>query len=170
MKKYLLVSLVSLSVFGLTQFFNSPVQAQFDAAKEESCEGIGVSGTNPDTGEEFDFVNCDDPNIGASNIDSILEIALNLLSLVAGVIAVIMIIIAGIKFLTSQGDPAKVASARNTVIYAIVGIIIVAMSQIIVRFVIDRAAGDPLPPSESQIREQEEREEQDRMCNEQGFC
>ena len=51
----------------------------------------------------------------------------------------IVIVVAGFKYVTSAGDASKIASAKNTLIYAIVGLIIVAMSQAIVRFVLQRA-------------------------------
>ena len=50
-----------------------------------------------------------------------------------------MIIVAGIKFITSQGEPSNVASAKNTILYAIVGLVIVAFAQIIVKFVLNKA-------------------------------
>lgn len=78
---------------------------------------------------------------GSDRINSALEVVLNLLSIIAGVIAVIMLIIAGIRFVTSQGDPNGTKGARNAIIYACVGLIIVALSQVIVRFVLSRAQG-----------------------------
>ncbi len=50
-------------------------------------------------------------------------------------VATVVIIVAGINFITSQGDPQKTKNARNTIIYAIVGIIIAALATSIIRFV-----------------------------------
>lgn len=61
-----------------------------------------------------------------------------LLSLVIGVAAVVMIMVAGFKFITSQGDANQVASARNTAIYAGVGLVVVALAQSIIIFVLDK--------------------------------
>lgn len=52
-------------------------------------------------------------------------------------VSTIVIIIAGISFITSQGDPQKTKNARNTIIYAVVGIIIAALATSIIRFVAD---------------------------------
>lgn len=68
--------------------------------------------------------------------DGLLKTGINMLSIVAGVIAVVMIMIAGLKFITSQGDSGKISSARTTVIYAIIGLVIVALSQTIVFFIV----------------------------------
>lgn len=71
-------------------------------------------------------------------IKSVLVTALNLLSFIAGVIAVIMLVIAGLKYITSQGSAEATKGAQNTIIYAIVGLAVVAVAQTIVRFVLGR--------------------------------
>ncbi|MBX4197631.1 pilin [Candidatus Saccharibacteria bacterium] len=53
-----------------------------------------------------------------------------------GVIAVIMIIVGGFRYITSGGNPESTKSARNTILYAIIGLVVVALAQIIVRFVL----------------------------------
>lgn len=148
MMKRIMLSVISLvGLVAVLQFTSpSPVLAQFNNARDEACSGLGAQN---DAGASDGFINCDDT--GESTVNSVLAAALNILSVVAGVIAVIMMIIAGIKFLTSQGDAGAVASARNTVIYAVVGIVIVVMSQVVVRFVIDRATGERLPAPSSQV-------------------
>lgn len=60
-------------------------------------------------------------------------------SIIVGAISIIMIIYGGFRYITSGGDSGKVGSAKNTLIYAIVGLIIVALAQIIVNFVITQA-------------------------------
>ncbi len=50
-----------------------------------------------------------------------------------------MIIVGGLKYITSGGDSGNITSAKNTILYAIVGLIVVALAQIIVRFVLQRA-------------------------------
>lgn len=85
-----------------------------------------------------------DPNkqsCGDSNSDSnkIIRLALNMLSIIAGVIAVIMLIVSGFKYITSQGDANQIAGAKNSLIYAVVGLVIVALSQAIVKFVLARS-------------------------------
>jgi hypothetical protein len=51
-------------------------------------------------------------------------------------VAVIMIIYGGFRYITSGGDSNRVGSAKNTLIYAIIGLIIVALAQLIVHFVL----------------------------------
>jgi hypothetical protein len=59
-------------------------------------------------------------------------------ALFAAIAAVIIIIIAGFIYVTSQGDAGKVAQAKNTIIYAAVGLVVIGVSQSIIVFVINR--------------------------------
>ncbi len=97
-------------------------------ARSDVCNGIGLttgSSSNPGCA-------------GSSNVDNIVATVVNILSVIVGVVAVIMIIVGGIKFVVSQGEANNVSSARNTILYAIVGLVIVFLAQIIVRFVLNR--------------------------------
>jgi hypothetical protein len=49
-----------------------------------------------------------------------------------------MIIFAGFKYVTSGGDSSKIGSAKNTLIYAVVGLVVAGLSQIIVRYVVTK--------------------------------
>ncbi len=71
-------------------------------------------------------------------INDILHTVINLFSLVVGVISVIMIIFGGLKYITSGGDSGNVGSAKNTIIYALVGLVVVALAQFMVRFVLTK--------------------------------
>jgi len=79
-------------------------------------------------------------NTGKANnpVISVLKSAIELLSYVTGIAAVILIIISGIQFVTSNGDSNGIASARNTLIYALIGLGVAALAQIIVVFVLDK--------------------------------
>ena len=70
--------------------------------------------------------------------DGVLTKVISVLSIVTAIIAVIIIIIAGIRFVLSGGDPQKVASARNTIIYAAVGLAVAALAQALVQLILDK--------------------------------
>ena len=104
----------------------TPVYA---SAKSDVCNGVGL--TSPDgTG-------CNVP-AGSPTANSTVITVVNILSIVVGILAVIYIIIGGIKYITSSGDANNVTSAKNTILYAIVGLVIVALAQVIVRFVLKK--------------------------------
>ncbi len=81
------------------------------------------------------------PTSGATGLNALLVKVVNIFSAIVGVIAVIMIIVGGLKYITSGGDSGNVSTAKNTIIYAIVGLVIVALAQIIVRFVLTTSRG-----------------------------
>ena len=60
----------------------------------------------------------------------------NVILYIVGIIAVIMLIIGGIKYVVSGGDSKKVTDANNTVLYAIIGLVIAFLAFAIVNFVI----------------------------------
>jgi hypothetical protein len=68
--------------------------------------------------------------------DTIKQI-INLLSVFAGIIAVIMIIVAGLRFVTSSGNQESIAAARRTILYAVIGLVVIALAQVIVHFVLN---------------------------------
>ncbi len=59
----------------------------------------------------------------------------NTLLMIVAIVAVIMIILGGIKYAMSNGDSGKVTSAKNTITYAIVGLVVAILSYGIVNFV-----------------------------------
>lgn len=72
-------------------------------------------------------------------VNNVIALVINIFSIIVGVIAVIMIVYGGFRYITSGGDTTKVTSARNTILYAIIGLIIVALAQFIVKFVLAKA-------------------------------
>lgn len=62
----------------------------------------------------------------------------NLALWVAGVIAVIVVIIAGINYSLSAGDPAKTASAKNAILYSVIGLVIIASAIAITGYIIGK--------------------------------
>lgn len=76
---------------------------------------------------------------GISNQKSLMEnltIIINVVVGVVGFVAVAMIVMGGISFATSQGDTSKVAKARNTVLYGVVGLVVALLAFAIVNFVL----------------------------------
>ncbi len=70
--------------------------------------------------------------------NGILTKVVNLLSILIGIVAVIVIIIAGIRFVISGGDATKVATAKSTILFAVVGLVVAAMAQAMIVFVLNR--------------------------------
>jgi cytochrome bd-type quinol oxidase subunit 2 len=73
---------------------------------------------------------------GTSGINTLLGNIINIFSLIVGAIAVIMIIVGGLRYVISSGNDQAVSGAKNTIIFALVGLVIVALAQFLVHFVI----------------------------------
>ncbi len=65
----------------------------------------------------------------------------NILLFIIGAIAVIMLIIGGIRYTVSGGDSSAVTSAKNTILYAIVGIVVAILAYAVVNWVIGSFVG-----------------------------
>lgn len=74
--------------------------------------------------------------IPAGDANTVINGVLSTAYFAAGVVCVIVIIIAGILFATADGSPQQIARARNAIIYALVGLVVVLMAFVITGFVI----------------------------------
>lgn len=79
---------------------------------------------------------------GAMSTQTVIRTIVNTLLFFIGTLAVIMIIYGGFKYVSSSGEASAVASAKNTILYAVIGIIVAALAYNIVDFVLDRFEGD----------------------------
>ena len=75
----------------------------------------------------------------------------NTLIYIVGVIAVVMLVFGGIKYVISGGDAKKVTDAKNTVLYAIIGLVIAFVSYAIVTFVISALPSSDNPNTTSLV-------------------
>jgi cytochrome bd-type quinol oxidase subunit 2 len=81
---------------------------------------------------------------GTTGINNIITNIVNIFSIIVGIVSVIMIIYGGFRYVTSGGDSGNVSSAKNTIIYAVIGLVVVALAQFIVQFVLDKVSTSAL--------------------------
>lgn len=72
-------------------------------------------------------------------IPSVLNIVNGLL-VVAGIAASIYLVVGGVRYITSQGEEGETEKAKNTILYALIGLIVIALSAAIVNFIINTVA------------------------------
>lgn len=85
-----------------------------------------------------------DEYIAASSDTPLNTSVLNIINAVIGVlgiVAVIVIIIGGVQYMTSSGDAGKVKKAKDTILYGIIGLVVVILAFAIVNFVIANLIG-----------------------------
>ena len=73
-----------------------------------------------------------------TSLNNILTTIVDIMSVVVGIVAVIMLIVGGLRYVASGGNDQSVAGAKNTILYAIVGLVVVAMAQVVVHFVLGK--------------------------------
>jgi cytochrome bd-type quinol oxidase subunit 2 len=124
-----LAALATLLAPGLA--FTAPAFAVTDL-QNNLCSGTNLDLTGTKT-------NCGTGAGATSSLNTLLTQIVNIFSAVVGVVAVVMIIVGGLRYITSGGDSGKVGTAKNTLIYAIIGLVVVALAQVIVHFVFAKA-------------------------------
>jgi uncharacterized membrane protein YtjA (UPF0391 family) len=110
----------------------APALVSADQITDNLCQGatLSVSGSG----------GCSSTSAGTDKINTIITTVINVFSLVVGVVSVIMIIVGGFRYITSGGDSGKVGGAKNTIIYALIGLVVVALAQFIVQFVLNKVS------------------------------
>ena len=81
-----------------------------------------------------DAAGCD--NSSSNALPTVVQNLLNVVIGITGIIAVIFIIIGGVQYMTSTGDAGKITKAKNTILYAVIGLVVVILAFAIVNFVI----------------------------------
>lgn len=118
LKKFI-VPVVMIAGFAAIAFADvSPVAAQ--SAIDEACV---ASPNSPICKDDTD-------------VNDIVMIVVNTLLFVIGIISVIMIIIGGIMYTTSAGDSGAVTKAKNTILYAVIGLVVALLALAIVNWVV----------------------------------
>lgn len=81
-------------------------------------------------------------NPGAeTDLNGLIATIINMVFGLIGIIAVIMIIIGGVNYTLSQGDSTKVQKAKNTILYGVIGLVVVLLAFAIVNFVLGALNG-----------------------------
>lgn len=79
-----------------------------------------------------------------STLPQLIKRIADIMLFILGAISVIMVIVGGIRYVTSGGDPQQVKAAKDTVLYAVIGIVIAILAYAIVSFVVNQfAPGTP---------------------------
>jgi tellurite resistance protein TehA-like permease len=119
-----------ISIFALTALlapvlYTAPAFADVADNKSSVCAGVEATGGT-----------CSNADTNSKRVTSLVSTLINVLSWIVGVAAFIVVILGGLFYVLSAGDPQKATKARQAIIYALVGLVIVALAQTIIRFTI----------------------------------
>lgn len=132
MFKRILLTAAALGVLLVPTLAPAAVMADSVDISGNLCGGTNASSTDATT--------CGSASAD-NEVSTVMANIINLFSLLVGIVCVIMIIIGGFKYVTSNGDTSNISSAKNTIIFALVGLVIVALAQFIVHFILGKVAG-----------------------------
>lgn len=124
-KKLLTSSTMMLLISGLVGF--SAPALVLAAPADDACTGIRAAGGSCDAAS------------GESQFGGLVRTVISALSIVVGAVSVIMIIVGGFRYVISGGDSNATSGAKNTIMYAVIGLIVVLFAQVIVSFVFSNA-------------------------------
>ena len=71
-----------------------------------------------------------------SDLDTVIKAIINTVIFAVGIVAVVMVILGGVQYSTSQGDTQKVKKAKDTIMYGIIGLVVAILAFAIVNFVL----------------------------------
>lgn len=105
-----------------------------------------VEGTGPECDVDSSSVDNDKLSLesgssctGTANqgqdLTDVFQVVVNILLFIVGAVAVIMLVIGGLRYVTSNGDQNAVTGAKNTILYAIIGIVVAFLAYAAVQFV-----------------------------------
>ncbi len=141
-KKLLLLLLLVTNLFTMA---STLIPATTTAASPQAQTACNALNTASGSGS------CNTANNGG--VGNVVRTVINVLSIIVGAISVIMIIIGGFRYVISGGDSTGTASAKNTILYALIGLVIVLFAQVIVRFVFSNAQPSAQPSGQVEVEE-----------------
>lgn len=136
-----MIKKIKAALTGLTlaSLFFVPLLAPVAVSAQPNPQAAVCSGAANLQFDDSAPADCSNTEDAKETVNGLVTTIINIFSVIVGIVAVIMIVFGGFKYITSGGDSGNIQTAKNTILFAIVGLIIVAMAQIIVKFVLAKA-------------------------------
>lgn len=119
-KKYLIILTAVCSILVSSVYAATPGQ--------QLCEGAGGTWNGKNS-------SCTQVENKAGTVQDMIKVIVNIFLLITAALSVVMIVIGGFRYTVSGGDQAAVKNAKNTILYATIGLIISIMAYAVVSFV-----------------------------------
>ena len=130
-------------IVSLTLLLATTAFAMVGSAKVYASDAISNSQNAACQGAQLGDANNPCTDTTSNTLSDLLKTVLSILSIIVGIAAIIMVIVGGFRYVLSAGDSANTNSARNTIIYALVGLLIAALAQVLIHFVLSRVNSCP---------------------------
>jgi len=145
MRKITTLIVSALAVAGLGVAMLAPVSTPAGAAASEevqkgTCKAGGgewIPGTPATATTAATPGSCNGGNADTSNADlnKTIQTIINVMLYLVGILSVVMIIYSGIRYIISRGNTQEVETAKNTLMYSIIGLVVAILAFVIVQFV-----------------------------------
>jgi hypothetical protein len=119
MKKLKFTLIAFVALLGIATFTPSLVVGASPASEIQS--GVNQSG-----------------GTGQASLGASVKTIVNILLYILGAIAVVMIVVGGIRYTTSGGDSSAITGAKNTILYSVIGLVVAILAYSIVNFVLSQ--------------------------------
>jgi len=134
MKKIVMIVVSAVAVLGMGAAILAPTAVY---AGDDSCAGLPskqIAACSACVAGGYTWANgkCDE---GGQDLNSIIHTVINVMLFIVGILSVIMIIFGGIRYVTSAGNKTQVDNAKNTIIYAVVGLVVAIVAFALVQWV-----------------------------------
>jgi len=136
-RKILTFAAVAMAALGVLALFPASVNA--DSACDAFVEQYTKQGKDPKENPAYESI-CGSAK-GEEDAKAVVKSVLSTVFTWTGIISVIVVIIGGVFYITSQGEPDKIKRAKNAILYAVIGLIISLLSFAIVNFVLTAMQG-----------------------------
>ena len=147
MKKIITIVASVVMMLGLALM---PASAEEAAAATTAADCMGLNSSQTaacsaclaENGASWDDTagTCSSPS-APGGLNGIIQTIINVMLFIIGILCVVMIIFGGIRFTTSTGDQSRTKAARDTIIYAVVGLIVAIVAFALVQWVFSALKG-----------------------------
>jgi hypothetical protein len=103
-----------------------------------TTSGSSTGAINCGTTGDLTGTGCTSTTGADDKVNKTIKLAIELFQIIVGLISVFMLISAGLKYITGGGESSAVSGAKNMILYSIIGLVVVALAQVIVSFVLNR--------------------------------
>ena len=137
--KHLALSLVlSLGIFVPTATLLNTSFVGASASSDLICGGVNT--------ESGGTAECNGDAAG-EQVSSLLKTGITIFQAIIGIIALFVLMVGGLGYVTSGGDTSKTKTAKDRILYAVIGLVVVGLSQVIVQFTLNRVNESSTTPA-----------------------
>lgn len=136
MKKLLLFFAVISTILAPTVLVGTAGAQNLSEPIKQACDEAKKS--KPNEPQPAACANATAPAGGANPVSEAIVKASRVIATITAIAAVIVIMVAGFRYITSVGDPASINAAKNAILYALIGLVVAILAPFIIGFIVQK--------------------------------